>query len=205
MKIKEFDFVEIIVPTGKEFNDDRVGEVTRVDGCYIMVKRNISGVEIELYPHEMQLLEGEKAEMAYFQRNMWRGLRPATEKADSEYNWLTAGYMREVDWEAAQEENVTMTYDPLSLQEDFIFPNRAPAKGSRVETLPDTKWGKFATKLNLLNDRCQGKPNKLLEIVTEVVDQQNEVALQRFERKVKDFILKQVDIKNYDRAKKVVK
>ena len=149
--IEEFDFVELIVPTGNEFNDDRIGEVTRVDGCYIMVKRNISGVEIELYPHEMRLLEDEEAEMAWFQRNLWRGLKNKV-NGEGDYNWLTAGYMREVDWEAAQEENVT--FECI-----FPHPDDPDLRGSEVTTLP-TKWGKFAAKLNLLNDRCQKTPEQ---------------------------------------------
>ena len=158
MQIKEFDFVEILVNTGDKFDEDRLGEVTAVDGSYIMVKRNISGVEIELYPNEIRLLEGNESDMAYFQRNMWRGLKVPE---DTNYDWLTAGYMREVDWEAAQEENVTMSYDPLDTETtEFTFPHPKNTRGSLVETLPDTKWGKFATQLNLLNDRCQMTPEK---------------------------------------------
>ena len=118
MAIKEGDFVKILTPTGKDFDDDRIGQVEDVDGSYILVKRNISGVVVELYPNELRLLEGEDHDMAYFQQNLWRGLRTPEENQA----WLAEGYLREVDWEADQEENVTMSYDPLDEETtDFFF------------------------------------------------------------------------------------
>lgn len=162
-RIKEGDFVKILPPTGKDFDDDRIGCVESVDGSYILVKRNISGVVCELYPNELRLLEGDESDMAYFTRGMWRGLRTPEENQA----WLAEGYMREIDWEAAQDDNVTVTYDPhnpydpLSLEEDYIwggpwpveeegftydpldtegtevfFPHPGREKGSHVETLP---------------------------------------------------------------------
>lgn len=48
--------VKILPPTGKEFENDRIGVVTNVDGAYILVKRNISGVVMELYPNELEVI-----------------------------------------------------------------------------------------------------------------------------------------------------
>jgi len=70
MIIKEGNFVEILPPTGKEFDDDRIGEVINVDGSYILVKRNISGVVIELYPNELRLLEGDEGYNENYNRAM---------------------------------------------------------------------------------------------------------------------------------------
>jgi len=146
MIIKTGNAVEILPDTGKDFDDDRIGHVESVDGSYIYVKRDISGVVVELYPNELRLLEGDENDMAYFTRALWRGLRtPEQNQA-----WLAEGYMRKIDWEAAQEENVTMSYDPLDTETtEFSFPHPERTKGSHVKTLP--------TRLNLLNDRCQKK------------------------------------------------
>lgn len=54
--ITEGDVVEIFASTGKDFDKDRVGVVTNVDGAYILVKRNISGVEVEVYPNELKTM-----------------------------------------------------------------------------------------------------------------------------------------------------
>lgn len=55
--IKEGDTVKITSFTGKDFDKDRIGVVTNVDGAYILVKRNISGVEVELYPCELEVIK----------------------------------------------------------------------------------------------------------------------------------------------------
>jgi hypothetical protein len=60
--ITKGDTVKILPPTGKEFDNDRFGVVTNVDGAYILVKRSISGVEVELYPNELEVIS--KAESA---------------------------------------------------------------------------------------------------------------------------------------------
>jgi len=55
--ITKGDTVKILPPTGKDFDNDRIGEVVNVDGAYILVKRNISGVVCELYPNELEVLD----------------------------------------------------------------------------------------------------------------------------------------------------
>lgn len=60
--ITKGDTVKILPPTGKDFENDRFGVVTNVDGAYILVKRSISGVECELYPCELEVIS--KAEPA---------------------------------------------------------------------------------------------------------------------------------------------
>ena len=71
--ITKGDTVKILPPTGKDFENDRFGVVTNVDGAYILVKRSISGVECELYPNELEVIS--KAEPA-----------EADEAADRGYN-----------------------------------------------------------------------------------------------------------------------
>ena len=55
--IRKGDTVKILPPTGKDFENDRIGVVSNVDGAYILVKRNISGVECELYPNELEIIK----------------------------------------------------------------------------------------------------------------------------------------------------
>ena len=55
--IKKGDTVEILSNTGKDFDKDRIGVVVNVDGAYILVKRNISSVECELYPNELRVIK----------------------------------------------------------------------------------------------------------------------------------------------------
>jgi len=50
------DTVKVLPPIGKDFENDRIGEVVNVDGAYILVKLNISGVVCELYPNELEVL-----------------------------------------------------------------------------------------------------------------------------------------------------
>lgn len=57
-RISTGDTVKILPPTGKDFENDRIGVVSNVDGAYILVKRTISGVECELYPCELKVLSG---------------------------------------------------------------------------------------------------------------------------------------------------
>ncbi len=75
MIIKEGDFVEILTPTGKDFINDKIGQVENVNGDYILVKRNISGVIVEMYTNELRVLEGNERFIAYFNQNMFHNLK----------------------------------------------------------------------------------------------------------------------------------
>ena len=55
--MKKGDTVKIRVPTGPEFNNDRIGTIVAKNGDYILVERHITKVLIELYPNELELLE----------------------------------------------------------------------------------------------------------------------------------------------------
>lgn len=50
------DTVEVLNDIGKDFKNDKVGEITNVDGYYILIELVKSKVEIECYPNEIKNL-----------------------------------------------------------------------------------------------------------------------------------------------------